>query len=288
MFQSDLQLYAKAIQAHLSDALAGPDDVPLFEAMRYSLEGGKCLRGYFVCASAALFDIPLRQAIYPAMAIEAIHAYSLIHDDLPAMDDDALRRGKPTVHKAWDEATAILAADALQSVAFEWLTSDEFAVETDVKLALTQSMAKAAGEMVLGQMRDIAMETREGASVTLSEIERMQRGKTGALIAWSCTAGARLARQESAPLNQYAHALGLAFQIADDLLDVHGTRAMMGKEVGKDADANKGTFVALLGVEGAQKRAHALVQEAQNAVSIYGPKAQSLHEAAEFIIARQK
>lgn len=288
MFQADLTRYSSAVQTRIMEQLGGPDDVPLHAAMRYAVEGGKALRGYFVCASAALFEIELDVALYPATAIEAIHAYSLIHDDLPAMDNDDLRRGKPTVHKAWDDATAILAGDALQSLAFEWLTCAEFRTKDAVKLELSHSLAQASCAMVLGQTRDIAMETRPANDVSLEEIEIMQRGKTGALIEWSCTAGAKLAEAPQEALSQYALAIGLAFQIADDVLDVEGNEAMTGKSVGKDAAANKATFISLLGLDGAKKRAQELVQCAQDSLAPYGSKAGSLREAARFIIDRQK
>jgi farnesyl diphosphate synthase len=203
------------------------------------------------------------------------------------MDDDDLRRGQPTVHKRWDEATAVLAGDALQTLAFELVARPEAAFSGDVRADLGLSLARASGAqgMVLGQALDIAAETATLA-LTLDEITALQRGKTGALIEWSATAGARMAAADISALSRYARALGLAFQIADDILDVVGDSAIVGKAVGKDAGAGKATFVSLLGLEGAQKRAAMLVDEACDSLAAYGDEAQTLQEAARFVVKR--
>lgn len=277
---------ATRIAARLQQALEGHQPLPVIEAMRYALVGGKRLRGYLVLESAALFGIAADQALAAAAAVEALHAYSLVHDDLPAMDDDDLRRGRPTVHVKWDEATAILAGDALQTLAFELLT-DPALGPAERRLALVRGLALAAGAegMVLGQALDIAAETA-ATPLTLAEITALQNGKTGALIRFSAEAGALIAGEDPAPLRAYANALGLAFQIHDDVLDVTGDAALTGKRVGKDKDAGKATFVSLLGLEGAQARARALIDEAEAALAPYGARAGNLIEAARFTITR--
>lgn len=254
-------------------------------AMTHAMIGGKRLRGFLVCESAGLFDVPRAVALQVAVAIECLHAYSLVHDDLPAMDDDDLRRGQPTVHVEWDDATAILAGDALQTLAFEVLGG--LGAPGDVRAALVLSLARASGAagMVLGQAQDIAAETAERA-LSLEEITALQANKTGALIRWSAEAGAVLGNADAAPLTRYATALGLAFQIADDLLDVTGDEAQTGKRVGKDADAGKATFVDHLGVNGAQARAQELVDEAVAALAGFDARADGLRAAAQFVVSR--
>jgi farnesyl diphosphate synthase len=261
---------------------------PVQTAMAYALEGGKGLRGFLVIEGAGLHDIPAETARWAAAAVEAIHAYSLVHDDLPAMDDDDLRRGRPTVHKAWDEATAILAGDALQTLAFELLARPEAAPGPARQVALIASLAEASGRhgMVLGQALDIAAESAD-APLGLGEVERLQAAKTGALIRWSGAAGALLAGADPAPLTAYAEALGRAFQIADDLLDVEGDEAKAGKRLRKDEGAHKATFVSLLGREGAKARAAALVEEACAALAPYGARAAVLKDAARFVVTRE-
>ena len=265
-----------------------PPDTPsdLVQAMRYSVEGGKALRAFLVIEGARLHDATLEQARLAATAIECIHAYSLIHDDLPCMDDDDLRRGRPTVHRKWDEAVAVLAGDALQPLAFE-VVSDPAIGPPEVSRALTRSLARAAGHdgMVGGQMLDIEAESKAGGH-SLAEIEAVQNGKTGALIRWSTMAGAELAQADTAPLARYGDALGLAFQIADDVLDVEGDAAAVGKAVGKDADAGKATFVSLLGLDGAKRRATQLVTDACRALDVYGTQAETLKDAARFVVNR--
>ncbi|MBZ4689473.1 MAG: farnesyl-diphosphate synthase [Cereibacter sp.] len=278
---------ALAVQARLDAALAGHDDLPVVAAMRYALQGGKRLRGFLVLESARLHGVAPEAAVSAAAAIEALHAYSLVHDDLPCMDDDDLRRGLPTVHVKWDEATAVLAGDALQTLAFE-LLADPALGPAEVRIALVASLAKASGAegMVLGQALDIAAESA-AVPLTLPEITRLQAGKTGALIRWSAEAGAVLGQADTGPLGRYATALGLAFQIADDILDVEGDAAKAGKRLQKDAEAGKATFVSLLGLEGAKDRAKALVTEAEAALAPYGAAAGTLIEAARFVIARE-
>jgi farnesyl diphosphate synthase len=255
--------------------------------MRYAVQGGKRLRGFLVLESAAMHGLGPDCAVSAAAAIEAMHAYSLIHDDLPCMDDDDLRRGQPTVHRKWNDAVAVLAGDALQTLAFELLTDPALGADA-VRLSLIASMAKAAGAqgMVLGQALDMAAETAT-TPLTLNQITRLQAGKTGALIEWSATAGAILVGQDPAPLGRYATALGLAFQIADDILDVTGDAGKAGKRLGKDAEAGKATFVSLLGLDGARQRAADLVAEAESALAPYGPRAENLIAAARFVVARE-
>ena len=285
--QARLAAEAEAIQAHLNRVLAPFGTGPVAEGMRYATRGGKRIRGFLVMESARLHDVPASAAIWPATAIEALHAYSLVHDDLPAMDNDDLRRGQPTVHVKWDEATAILVGDALQSLAFELVTHPDCG-SAAVRADLALSLARAAGGqgMVLGQALDIAAETAT-TPLTLDEITTLQAGKTGALIQWSATAGARMADADNQQLGTYARALGLAFQIQDDVIDVTGDAASAGKAVGKDAAAGKATFVSLLGLEGARARAASLVDEACDALSCYGANAGALRDLARFVISRQ-
>ena len=271
-------------QAQIEAALAERTG-PVAEAMRYACGGGKGLRGFLVIESARLHGIAPGMAAPAAAAIEALHAYSLVHDDLPCMDDDDLRRGQPTVHRKWDEATAVLAGDALQTLAFELL--GQLACPAEARLTLMTSLAQAAGVggMVGGQALDIAAETAP-APLSLAEITALQAGKTGALIEWSAMAGPRMAGADASALGAYAKHLGLAFQIADDILDVEGDAETVGKAVGKDDAAGKATFVSHLGLAGAKARAAELVDMACDALSEYGPEAQSLRAAAAFVIAR--
>ena len=285
-FPDILAADARAVQGRLTAALSGKADQPVIHAMRYALSGGKGLRGFLVLESARLFDLGDR-ALSAAAAIEALHAYSLIHDDLPCMDDDDLRRGQPTVHRKWDEATAVLAGDALQTLAFE-LLCDPALGSAEVRMALVQGMAQASGAegMVLGQALDMAAEAAD-TPLTLEQITRLQAGKTGALIRFAAKAGAIIAGADPAPLDAYAQALGLAFQIADDILDVQGDPAKAGKRLGKDADAGKATFVSLLGLAEAEARAKSLIAEAEAHLARYGAKAATLIAAARFVIARE-
>ncbi|MCC5972585.1 MAG: polyprenyl synthetase family protein [Rubellimicrobium sp.] len=279
----------EAARATVAAQIAGAiGDAPgdLAAAMRYALAGGKGLRGFLVLESAALHGIAAHDAAPAAAAIEALHAYSLVHDDLPCMDDDDLRRGQPTVHRKWDEATAVLAGDALQTLAFGLVA--EARCPDAARVALVTSLAQAAGlfGMVGGQAADIAAETATDP-LTLDQITALQAGKTGALLTWSATAGALMAGADPGPLRSYGDKLGLAFQIADDILDVEGDAATVGKAVGKDAGAGKATFVSLLGLDEAKRRAAALVDEACAALSSYGERAETLRDAARFVIARR-
>ncbi|MDP3341720.1 polyprenyl synthetase family protein [Frigidibacter sp.] len=287
MFPERLAQAAAEIGAALEAALAGKADQPVVEAMRYALRGGKRLRGFLVLESAALHGISRAAAMPAAAAVEALHAYSLVHDDLPCMDDDDLRRGHPTVHVKWDEATAVLAGDALQTLAFE-LCCDPVLGPAERRVALVAALARASGAegMVLGQALDIAAESA-AAPLTLEEITALQAGKTGALIGFASEAGAILAGADRGPLRAYAEAFGLAFQIADDILDVEGDPEAAGKRLGKDAGAGKATFVSLLGLEGAKARAKDLVTMAELALEPYGAAAETLRDAARFAIARQ-
>jgi farnesyl diphosphate synthase len=285
-FAERLAADAGLCEARLLRALEGRADQPVTDAMRYAVRGGKRLRGFLVLEGARMLGVPEARAVSAAAAIEALHAYSLVHDDLPCMDDDDLRRGQPTVHKKWDEATAVLAGDALQTLAFE-LLCDPALGSAEVRMELVAGLAKASGidGMVLGQALDIAAETA-GRSLKLEEITALQAGKTGALIGFAAEAGAVIAGADRAPLRRYAAALGLAFQIADDILDVTGDEAKTGKRLHKDAEAGKATFVSLLGLEGARARASELVAEAEAALAGYGNAATNLIAAARFVIAR--
>jgi farnesyl diphosphate synthase len=286
-FPARLAADAAAVQAHLAAVLATKGNQLVHDAMRYALTGGKGLRGFLVLESARLHDIAPQNALSAAAAIEALHAYSLIHDDLPCMDDDDLRRGQPTVHRKWDEAVAVLAGDALQTLAFELLCDPALGPEK-VRMGLVLGLAKASGAegMVLGQALDMAAETAS-TPLTLDQIIALQAGKTGALIRFAAQAGAIMAQADTKALDGYAQALGLAFQIADDILDVQGDPAKAGKRLGKDQAAGKATFVSLLGLDGAKARAAELIAQAEASLAPYGAKAATLKEAARFVIARE-
>lgn len=286
MFRTRLEDAAALVAARMTASLQNMDDLPVVQAMAHASQGGKALRGFLVLETARLHGISPDAAVWPATAIEALHAYSLVHDDLPAMDDDDLRRGQPTVHRKWDEATAVLAGDALQSLAFEMVTQPQVG-GGDTRATLAHTLAQAAGAqgMVFGQALDIAAETA-ATPLTLDQIITLQQGKTGALIQWAALAGPRMADAETAPLAAYANALGLAFQIADDILDVEGDSETVGKATGKDADAGKATFVSLLGLEGAKARAAELIDTACAALEPYGTEGETLREAARFVISR--
>jgi farnesyl diphosphate synthase len=288
LFKDALQTAQSEIGTFLTAQMARLGDDPVAEGMRYASDGGKRLRGFLVLETAGLFDVAPDRALYSAAAVECLHAYSLVHDDLPCMDDDDLRRGRPTVHRKWDEATAVLVGDALQTFAFELLT-DPAAGDADQRVALVASLARASGAqgMVLGQAQDIAAETA-GRPLTLDEITVLQGNKTGRLIEWPAQAGAILGRADPGPLTAYARAIGLAFQIADDILDVTGDSATAGKALRKDADAGKATFVSLLGLDEARSRADALVEEACAALAPYGDRSHGLQALARYIIARDK
>ena len=288
MFQERLADVAMQVEACLAEVLMPLGTGNVAQAMRYTTNGGKRLRAFLVMESAALHGVSDAHSVWAATAVEAMHAYSLVHDDLPCMDDDDLRRGQSTVHVKWDEATAVLVGDALQALAFECLTQEKLTESAGTRLALIGSLARAAGAqgMVLGQAQDIAAETAS-VPLTLDQITELQVLKTGSLIRWSAEAGAVLAGADGGSMRDYATALGLAFQIADDILDVTGDASKTGKRVRKDADAGKATFVSLLGLDGAKSQANALVQEAEAALLPYGDGAEALREAARFVISRE-
>lgn len=287
-FADLLKARAQTIEIALDTALPAVGPNPLALPMRHAvMGGGKRIRGFLVLETAKLFNVNENIAAQSAAAIECMHGYSLVHDDLPCMDDDDLRRGKPTVHVEWDEATAVLVGDALQSLAFELVSAPAASPRPDVRAELTLSLAKAAGArgMVLGQAMDIAAETAK-EPLGLEEITELQMNKTGALIEWSACCGAVLAKQSTIALKEYARAIGLAFQIQDDVLDVTGSAKKAGKKLQKDADAGKATFVSILGLDAAKARAAELVEEACDAVAPYSVAAESLRQAAQFIISR--
>ena len=292
-FEAALSFAASSVE-HTMDRLlpkGDTDEARVFDAMRYSsLGGGKRLRAFFVLASATLFKVGALPAMRTASAIEFVHAYSLIHDDLPAMDDDDLRRGKPSCHKQFDEATAILAGDALQALAFEVLAHEDTHGDAAVRTHLVSELARASGAqgMVGGQMLDLLAETRPELSI--GAITRLQRLKTGALISFSCTAGAILGKASEplrAALSAYAHDLGLAFQIVDDLLDIEGSAEEIGKTPGKDAASGKATFVSILGLERARAQAELLARQAAAHLEPFGEAADLLTQAARFVVARR-
>lgn len=285
-FQNRLTARADQIEQHLDRRLTELPSSELASAMRYAVTGGgKRLRGFLVLEGAELHGVSPGDAIGPAAAIEAIHAYSLVHDDMPCMDDDDLRRGKPTVHKAWDEAMAVLTGDALQSFAFDLVADGALAADRKLDLSVSLAQASGASGMAWGQALDIAAESA-GTPVSLEDITTLQSGKTGALIEWSAMAGPRMAGADPGPMERYAKALGLAFQIADDILDVEGDEAKTGKRLNKDAEAGKATFVSHLGLAGAKTRARDLVAEAIDALSLYSAQADYLRDAARFVISR--
>jgi farnesyl diphosphate synthase len=258
--------------------------------MRYAtLDGGKRLRPFLVLASCRLFGVSESCALRVAAAVECVHCYSLTHDDLPSMDDDDIRRGKPTTHRQFDEATAILAGDALLTLAFEVLAHPDTHTDPLVRANLTFGLARAAGGhgMVAGQMMDMLAGRAE---FDIGQITRLQRLKTGELFAFSCEAGAICGRVDSArrhALHAYAHDLGLAFQIADDLLDTEGREEETGKKVGKDADQGKATFVSILGVERARGQARMLADQAIRHLDPFDNRADPLRAAARFVVERR-
>jgi farnesyl diphosphate synthase len=269
----------------------------LMDAMRHAvLGGGKRLRPFLVVESATLLGAGGEGAQLAGAALELIHCYSLVHDDLPAMDNDDLRRGRPTVHKAFDDATAILAGDALLTLAFDVAARPEVHADPAVRNAVVAELARAAGlgGMVGGQMLDLAAEGRfdDGTPVKLSEQEilTLQAMKTGALLRFACRAGALLGKADADTLkrlDRFGVVIGQAFQIADDLLDVEGDTATLGKAAGKDAAAGKGTLVSILGIDGARKRLNGLVKEADAALEPFGTKADILRATAHFIAERK-
>ena len=259
--------------------------------MRYAaIGGGQRLRPLLVVATAEMYGVNRHGAIRAGLAVESIHVYSLIHDDLPCMDDDDLRRGKPTVHKAFDEATAVLAGDSLHALAFEWLCDPATSSDPFVRGELCCELARAAGPagMAGGQMMDLAAET---SNFDLQTVTRLQQLKTGALIAFSVEAGAILARippEGRTALRAFARDIGLAFQIADDIMDVEGDEALAGKALHKDEAAGKGTFVTLMGLERARGQATALVDQAIGHLASFGDEATLLRAIARYVVERDR
>ncbi|HXW42642.1 MAG TPA: farnesyl diphosphate synthase [Xanthobacteraceae bacterium] len=265
----------------------------LIEAMRYaSLGGGKRFRPFLVVETANLFAVPRQNALMTGAALECVHCYSLVHDDLPAMDNDALRRGQPTAHRKFDEATAILAGDGLLTFAFDILSRRETHRDPAVRIELVNALSRAAGigGMAGGQMLDLAAEGRFGTrQLGEGEVRMLQAMKTGALLRFACQAGGILAAAgagERAALERYGSAVGEAFQIADDLLDIEGDPALVGKSTGKDAVAGKATMVGVLGVAGAKARLRQLVAAAEAALAPFGAGAAILIEGARFVAER--
>ena len=289
---ADMARIQRAIDTSFDALLPAPADarVRLAEAMRYAaIGGGKRLRPLLLSATATLHGVGFDTAVRAGTAIEAVHVYSLIHDDLPCMDDDALRHGRPTLHLAFDEATAVLAGDALQTFAFEILADPATSSDPYVRIELVRTLASATGAsgMVLGQMMDIAAET---AQFDLPTVTRLQQFKTGALLEGAVEMGAILAHvapEGRTHLRGYARAIGLAFQIADDLLDAEGDEAAAGKALRKDAEAGKQTFVSLLGAERARAQAAMLIDQAVLHLERYGPEADTLRALARFIVERK-
>jgi farnesyl diphosphate synthase len=303
-FRARLDAVAGAVDRRLEAALDGAAEEGerhrperLMAAMRHAvLAGGKRLRPFLLVETARVFAVPDAAATTAAAAVECLHCYSLVHDDLPSMDDDDLRRGRPTVHRAYDEATAILVGDGLQTLAFDLLARPDAHPDPAVRIALVADLARASGVggMVGGQMLDLAAEGRfgDGRPLPLSEadIRRLQAMKTGALIRAACTMGARLGGADAAALGRirrYGEIVGLAFQLADDLLDVTADAATMGKATAKDAGRGKGTLVQRLGIDAARAELGALTAEAAGIVAGFGPAADGLGAAARFVAERR-
>ncbi|MEZ5668885.1 MAG: polyprenyl synthetase family protein [Alphaproteobacteria bacterium] len=290
-FQAALAGAATEVEGELERCLPAGDGRigRLFAAMRYAaMAGGKRLRPFLVLETGRLFGADPAAALRTAAAVEMVHCYSLVHDDLPAMDDAALRRGRPSCHVAFDEATAILAGDALLTQAFALLAAPAPVADPSVRADLVATLAAAVGPlgMVGGQMIDLAA---EGAALDLDELSDLQARKTGALIGFACEAGAILGRAEPAgraAVVAYAAALGRAFQVADDLLDATGDTTRTGKGAGLDFDRAKATFVTRLGVDGARVEAQRLVGQACDALAAFGPRADLLRDAARFAVTR--
>jgi len=303
-FLSRLDAVAADIEVLLDRLLAATPEqgelsrpARLIEAMRYvCLNGGKRFRPFLVVESAALFEVPRQNALMAGAALECVHCYSLVHDDLPAMDNDEVRRGQPTAHKAFDEATAILAGDGLLTFAFDILSRHETHADPRVRIELVMALARASGVggMAGGQMLDLAAEGRfvqNRAVLEFSEkdVRTLQAMKTGALLRFACQAGGILAAatpEQRAALERYGTAVGQAFQIADDLLDLEGDPALVGKQTGKDAAAGKATLVSVLGVPAAKARLKELVTEAEQALAPFGSSAAILIEGAKFVADR--
>ncbi len=285
------------VQREIDDTFDGllpvPDDnsAKLIEAMRYAaIGGGKRVRPLLLVTVAEMYGASRAAAVYAGCAIEAIHVYSLIHDDLPCMDDDDMRHGKPTLHKQYDEAIAVLAGDSLHALAFEILSGMQVSTDPFIRAELVHALASASGYkgMAGGQVMDIAAEDAEG-ELDLHTITRLQQLKTGALLGAAVEMGAILGKvpeEGRAHLRAYSRDIGLAFQIADDLLDEEGDEALAGKALRKDADAGKATFVSLMGIEDARQQAQALSQQAIGHLASHGEEADMLRALARFVVER--
>ena len=287
-FNVQLNDTASIVEIALKEMLQKQGNDLMSAPIRHAvLNGGKRLRAFLVIHSCNIFEVQKDTAIQAAIAIECLHAYSLVHDDLPCMDDDELRRGKPTVHVKWDEATATLTGDALQALAFELIASLPHTDAIRI-VELLKKLAKASGMqgMVLGQAQDIQAE-KSKVNLNINDITSLQQNKTGALIEWSAISGAILSNQDDRKLLDYAKSIGLAFQIQDDILDIEGDAVLAGKRLQKDVSAGKATFVSLLGIEDAKLRAKELIEEAIDALSDYGVKAEPMRQVAKFIIERK-
>jgi farnesyl diphosphate synthase len=287
-FNVQLNDTASIVEIALKEMLQKQGNDLMSAPIRHAvLNGGKRLRAFLVIHSCNIFEVQKDTAIQAAIAIECLHAYSLVHDDLPCMDDDELRRGKPTVHVKWDEATATLTGDALQALAFELIASLPHTDAIRI-VELLKKLAKASGMqgMVLGQAQDIQAEKSE-VNLNINDITSLQQNKTGALIEWSAISGAILSNHDDRKLLDYAKSIGLAFQIQDDILDIEGDAVLAGKRLQKDVSAGKATFVSLLGIENAKLRAKELIEEAIDALSDYGVKAEPMRQVAKFIIERK-
>ena len=291
LLQEALGEAARAVNAEL-ERLLPRTDAPygrVQDAMRYAITvGGKRMRPFLILQGSALFGAPGERALRAAAAIEMVHTYSLVHDDLPCMDDDDLRRGQPTTHRKFDEATAVLAGDALLTLAFELLADPATHPDAEVRCRLSARLARASGAegMVGGQMMDIVA---PGHAFGPEEVALLQRMKTGALFEFSCEAGPILGQAAAADverLRAYAHDLGLAFQIADDLIDATSTAERAGKAVGKDAEAGKATLVSLMGVEGARREAMRIAERAAAVLEPYGAPAEALRRLPAFLVER--
>lgn len=288
-FETALQEAAQATDAVLDGLLSESASPRLLAAMRYAALGsGKRLRPFLVIETARLFNVPRAQALRVGAALECVHCYSLVHDDLPAMDNDDLRRGKPTTHKKFDQATAILAGDSLLTLAFEILAHAETHADANICSSLVLELAKASGKLGMagGQMLDIEAENE--TSPSLQHIMRIQSHKTGALFRFACEAGAIMAGADRSPLRRYADNIGLAFQITDDLLDLTSTPEALGKATQKDRAKGKATIVSLMGRGAARQKAENLADSAIAALAPYGRAADTLRATARFIISRKK
>ncbi len=291
-FKSEISAFAAGFETRFEAYLPKPEGLKarIARAMRYTaLGGGKRLRPYFVVTTAHMLGYDQEPAWRIAAALECVHVYSLVHDDLPCMDDDDLRRGKPTVHKQWDDATAVLTGDALLTHAFALMSAPMAGIAPELQLSLSAELAKRSGEagMIGGQMIDLSMDTLPQTEDTITTLQDL---KTGALIHYAISAGAQLGGASAAQydaLSRYARRVGLLFQITDDLLDVEGDAALMGKAAGKDDDHGKATFVSILGVDGAKARAQQIATAAIADLDGFDERAQPLRNAVNFVLERQ-